>query len=439
MAARVVGWREKDAFVAGLDWKNLVNSKGRGAEIRGYAAEVEATKVLVVGNATSAMVGLYTAMEDEMVASEDGPVAANFSTKYSLAGIFAGLVGDSNSVLAYTLPDGVFAAVIVVQGGMPVVDQIKSVEEAREAATRYVSGNESGFSCHLWTNDLNGFPSGQLIEDQALWAAASKAAALVNKPANVAALISLLVGIAVLAGGGYAYQQYSAKKKREELLAAAAAADPTPKYQEALALEINRMGWTGDQVLEALKLVGQQPTSVAGWNLKSVVCTAVSSGCVSTWARKWGTTDVLVDQRRLAGEEMAGDSTQDVVTLTFKLPLTLGGLGSTDKVPARVEWLRQTTPLFQLWSNAGMSIDVRMDSLKKWPEVPGVDLAGVDDSVAIRSMDAEFKGSLPMVSGILSSAPSNFIWKEITVTPDISQSDLATVLSLNVKGGVYVR
>jgi hypothetical protein len=436
MASRILDVQGRDVIVSGLQWSPLVEKK-RTKEILAHATSADAKKVVVWEEGNVAAVGLYAPLEDDdslINAAGDKPLTVRHM--YSAAALFSGMVGASNAVIAFTMPDKVRAAVIVLQAGQPIVDEIPTLERAQELATSYALGSADGAQYHLYTNDLSSFPSGQTFSMDDVWASVGKRNELTGKPVNYAALTLTIVLLCVAFGSLVAYQRHEKKRKLEEAIRRQREMDPRPQYDAALQAQQGKLGWDGESLTLLLNSLDKQPLYAVGWSLKKVTCRADTAVCASVWAREGGTTDRLLEARAAYGEEPLPDSTQSEVHLVFKLDSLMKGVTSTSAMPTLAQWAATATPLMQIWENAGVRMSVSRDLFHLWPSVNGVPESAVPPGEGLRAMATEVQATEELVREVAKSEPSNYYWQEISITPGETAED---PLDLHLKGTIYAR
>ena len=442
MSSKIYAQRGKVAILAGLNWSTLLKTgKGRPAEIRTLAGEAEASKIVVVENTARASVGLYAPAESDIDDVEEGaPKLVKAKILHSLAALFAAKVGGANAVLALSLPiTGSIsqAVVIVVDSGVPLLDQVKSTEEAQSLAMSYAGGG-MGMTYDLFTDDLESFPAGETIDIEELWALCSKTTQLVARPANVMALIVTLIVVISIAGGGYAYFESKKVQERKERARLAALANPTPKYEAALAAQINSFGMNRDVAQAVLVRMKAQPLWVDGWLLSKVDCNLQLANCITTYERAGGTTDKLILARKPYGEEISGESTNNVVKMIFKVEMPASGVPARGMLPTMEESIDGSTPILQVWENASIKAGVGSDGYKIWPIVPGIDVNSVQKDVVVKSRPMSVKTTPGLISEVVATAPSNFWWSGISFDVKVSGKAVDS-LTAELKGFSYVR
>lgn len=445
MTARYIVQRDRSALVSGLQWVQLIKDGRRlKEEIRAAANNAEATKLLVVERNSLRSAGLFVPpdadLQPEAVlpAGREAAKPIKASKLYSLAAAFARFAGDGNAVLAYSIGDGGRTALIVVESGIPTLDDIKSAEEARNVAANYATGS-AGFHYAFYSNDVLGFNGSELIEDSTLWEHADRSTLLQSKPINVGALVLGAVLLIAGIGGVAGYKQYADERARQERARAMAAADPLPKYEAALATELGALGLAPGELERILDMVGTYPTRVAGWRLEGVECFAQSAQCVSSWIRDGGTTSALLEARAPHGDEITADSTMNVVRLARKSAATLGGVNSREELRSQSEDELASTSQVQRWINAGLEYKAANEGkYTTWPQVPGIEMSRIPADAAVRVLPVELTVAMPLVPDLVKHTPPSIWWSDFRVWVDSSAGDSVAVKVL-LKGKSYVR
>lgn len=453
MSTQFISQQGKTALVAGLKWETLLaaapeegGKAKRGAakaidkQVRERAAEADASKIVVATSSARTAVGLYSEPDMDLEGdSDDGVKKVKPKVLHSMAAAFASKVGDTNAVMAYGLPGSSNYVIVVIEAGVPTIDEVKDSENSVSYVMQLVSGS-TGFTYLLYTNDFDTFASGEQITEEDLWSQVSKKTQLRARPMNVAVLLSFTVLLLVVVGGGYGWMKYKEAEVRKERLRQAALADPTPKYREALALQIGRLGMTRDAARKVLRTMQQQPLWADGWLLTKIECKLDGTGsCTSTWARTGGTTDALVAARKPFGEEISPASTNNEVRMTWKCAdLVESGIANRIELPTNADSVVLSTPIFQIWENAGIKAGVGVDGYKVWPSAPGLDTKSVDSAVVIKSRPIEVVTTALLASEVIASAPSDVWWSSISMEVKVA-SRADDSISVNLKGASYVR
>jgi hypothetical protein len=435
MASRIIATRNRDALVCGLQWHPLVERK-RTKEILAYAANNDADKVLVVQKDGIATVGLSSRLDDEDVFAS-GDTTVKPKRLYSAAAVAAFHLGNVNAVIALTMPDNARAVVIVISSGVPALDEIKGIEAAQELVGGYLSGKHDGAQYPLLTNDLGSFPQAESSFDvYAVWESSGKAAEIVNKPVNYAALFATAVILVAAAASVNAWRAHVKKAKLAAAAAAAAAADPLPQYDAMLMSQIGRLGWNAAALVKVLDQVERQPLFVDGWALHSVVCKAESNECVSEWTREAGLSGQLIAARAPFAEKPTADSTKNRLLLSYRPEGAVSGPTSPAELPTIKDWSASSTNLMQLWENAGIQMSVAGGGFTLWPAMPNIANSAIPVGVGVRAVATTFIAPIDVTREAVLTEPSNYYWRELTVS--VGQT-VADPLKLDMKGMIYAR
>lgn len=435
MASRILAGRGRDALVCGLQWHPLVERQ-RTKEILIYAANADADKVLVLEKDGIAAVGLCQPLEDDDVINVNGNDAAKPKRVYSAAAVAASQLGNANAVIALTMPDKARAAVIVINGGVPTVDDIKPIEAAQELVKGYVNGLTDGLQYPLYTNDLGSFGEGQVVDLFEAWEAAGKTAELVGKPVNYVALGIVVVVVVVSVASIFGWRAHVKKVKLAKAAAEAAAADPRPQYEALLESQMSKLGWSGPQVNQILNQLDRQTLYVAGWTLHQVSCTTESDACVSEWTREGGLSEQLIVARAKLGETPLQDSTKSRIFMSFKPAAEPSGVTSLTQIPTIKDWSDSSTNLMQVWENAGIQLAVGAGGFNLWPAMPNIAKDAIPTSVGVRSVGTIFLAPEDVTREAMATEPSNYYWRELVMTVGETVEE---PLKLELKGMIYAR
>lgn len=432
MTTKIVSQNARSALVAGLSWHPLVSeSKKRAQEIRTILADSDVTKIAMSTTGDAASLGLFL-LDEDTTYIEGQPKPGKL---FSLALAFAAYVSEAhaNAVLAYQLPGSPYSVIVLVEGGKPVLDDIKLTDDIQNLVSKYANGS-AGLVYEPFTNDLGSYPNGEVVTEETLWKFADKNTLLINKPVNVKALLILLVVVAIAVGGGFGYQSYAKAEKRKAMMREAALNDPVAKYEEELVSRIGALGMTKATVQSVITALGSQPVQDAGWKLKSISCTAAVSQCTSLWARNGGTTQGLVASRSAKGEELSPESSIDESRFTFKMPMPVVGVATKGELPEVAASERVARPIYQVLANARVNVNVQAQGYKTWPPADGV-----PPGITVKSMGIEIKSSTPLATQAILALPGNFWWSDIQFEVTDAPKDASNYITLTVKGNSYVR
>lgn len=431
--AQIILREGKIGIVSGLSWGALT-SENRDAAIRERARELDAKKAVVLsqGNRYSAGLGLLDEEEGKSIPR----------TLHSLAAMACGYVWSivddpqgANVVMVLKVDsEGADAsperfAIVVIDAGLPVLDDVRMVEQAQAVAAGFLSG-ERGFSNYrLLTNDLESFPAGDLVEFSALLDFQGKATQLTAPPVDrKKAVISVAVA-AMLIGSAFWYKgMYEPQKRKAEAIRAAQAADPLPPYQSDLASQIGRMGVDRVAMSRLLDRLDSYPLWVDGWILDSIICDAGS--CMSTWNRAGGKLDAL--QAALTGHEVLPGGF-DRVVMRFAANMPMVGLASRADAQQKAAAIGQSTNVYQDWANAGVVVRLSSGSYQVWPPGP----AELPDSETLKIQPVEVLVPYPLAREVIEQAPADVWWSSFSL--QVKAGEAAGALMMMLKGNSYVR
>lgn len=441
MTARVIKRFGNLSLVAGLNWTPMLQSTARGlsAEVRRVANEGDARKILLFKRNSLTSLGLYVA-DDSGVADElddqGGKGLFSRSREHSLAAVVANLAGDGNAILAYRVGNGEMAVVVVVESGIPTIDEIKPIEEAQAITLRYASGG-TGFVYAVFTNDMGTFGGADhtnLIADEALFALADKTTLLVGKPINVVAVaLGLLVLVAAVAGY-FAYADYASKRARLEAVKRAAAADPAPRYEAALVAGLANMGPTRQSLQNLLQMMQQYPVSQGGWLLTGITCASATAQCASSWLRESGTTQDLASARKEFGEQLEIEDSLLRVRLIRQVRLDNAGMPA-GAITGGAEAAIALDSLLQRWSNAGLEVSYSRAAAQPWPAAPGVELSALRPGLLVSRSPVSVIAPLHLAQEVLSQTPERLWWSDLSTSVDLAKGEVLVTF----KGFVYGR
>lgn len=198
-----------------------------GAYATAHGADRIIVHVANVDGVVHATVGTTSMGElDESVGSEQHALGALFARSHA---------ENANMVLAWCFEK--IATLVVVQNGLPVVDQVLPIENVGDYLEKVVDGLFGARGHAIYSNDTSVHPFAEMISEGDLWAAATKSTRLGKIPFKKLAIAGMLVAFAVVFGGFHHYQQLQADAKLATRCILAAE-DPLPSYQAALAASI---------------------------------------------------------------------------------------------------------------------------------------------------------------------------------------------------------
>jgi hypothetical protein len=446
MATKIVSQSGKQGLVAGLTWVPLVSGqKNQAGEVRRILKESEATKIAIVSGKADhdqadpkkskdvlvgATIGLFVPEDDDA-----DPTVKSASKLHSLALAFANFVGRNNAIIGYQIKDSPFCAIIVIEDGVPILDDVRMSESAQELASQYSSG-AVGLVYHLYTNNLGVFPNGDAVNDETLWGKVSKETLIISKPLDMRALFGGLMALIILGGSFYAYTHYEKEAARKKMIAEAKANNPVAKYEAELIPKLGSLGLNATSILSVLTALEGHVVRDSGWMLKSINCTTQSRQCTSYWQRDGGVSDELVASRSAQGDELFGEIAQN--TASFKLPIKFeaSGINTKEELPLAQADIKYSIPIYQVMANAGLDIKVGSEGYKTWPVVQGL---VVPEAAAVKARPTEFSTSMPLMFQALKGLPPNFWWTDLQIFVSENGKNALDSMSISVKGKSYVR
>jgi hypothetical protein len=445
VSARVVVEEGGISLVAGLNWAPLVQLSGRklASEIRKAAREVDASRILLFKCNELRSLGLYAqdlGTSDDDLDQEQGRGLFSRSTLHSFAATFAAFVGAANALLAYTLgKTGTHAVLVIIEGGVPVIDEIKDIEAVQAIANAYASGQQ-GFNYALHTNDPGTFggvalPDGHPILTEAdLLGHVGRHTRLVGKPINLLAVAGLFLVLGLAVAAYFAWTDYQAQQSRLKALRQASEADPVPKYEAALIAAAANLGPPKAEIARLLDIIGQYPVSEAGWILSGVSCSGSAGSCVSSWVRESGTTQDLTAARTQLQERLEVEEALSRVRLTRALDIKAAGLAPA-AIPGGAEQAVTMDSLLQRWNNAGLEITYSKSNAMPWPAVSGLDLKGLRPGTVVQRTPLQVIAPLYLAEELASQTPANVWWTDLEASVDMSKGDVL----VKFRGHVYAR
>jgi hypothetical protein len=428
--AAVILTDKKRGIVAGLEWRALSGystKKPVSNQVRELARTYEASLILIhaveTRHGVDASLGMFEIVDPEEKMPRD---------LYSLAALAVHAFSDQiNAVLAWRLEQK--TAVVVIQGGIPVVDVVKDHAEAAALVHQALKGG-FGFSDHrLFTNDLQAFSAGELIGADRIWRPCSKATRLTKVPVKASSVAGAMVVGLCLAVGSIGIYQWNAERDKAALRAQLAATDPVPGYLASLGEKINAMGFDRKALIGAIEELGKYPVWEAGWMLTQIDCAA--GQCTSIWQRKGGTTPDLLAARK--GEEMLAESTDDKVLLRWSSGLKLTGIRDQSKAIRKATAKLQNATAFQIWRNANISVSQSTEDFKIWPLPTTGDPSRLPEDIVLRIRAVEVPVPYPLVRELIEETPPSIWWSGFSVV--FSPGEAAQLLKVTLKGNVYVK
>jgi len=428
---------DKAALVVGLKWKPLHNYRA-GAKITKVAREeakiVQAEKIIihsvVADSQVLGAIGLY---------GGNDAVPTQQKRLYSLAVAFVHAFPESlNQILAWRLGEEDRVAVIIVQNGLPIADEVKTQSEAVKLMKDALGGKMGATGHKIYTNDpasfYNGQFNGQHVEEQTFVACMSKSSRLGSVPVNPVHFlltVGVIAGITVSAAVSYDHHR---RAEKAAMQAQIEAADPLPPYEDLLATNIGRMGLERKSLANVLSTFGSFEVMKKGWLLDQVECT--HGQCIYTWDRKGGTTADLL--AALPGAELMPESGLNKAKVLVKAPLQQAGISSLAAAVPMKRVALDYVNTYQLWTNAGLQIQQQDDvkEFKTWPTPIEGDISQLPATSTLKARAISVTAPFALVQEVISSTPSAVWWSSFVVkyTPSETEKNL----SVTLKGNTYV-
>lgn len=426
---------EGQPFVAGLRWELMTGGKMPSKKVLlRLAAEQSAKKLVVVSCGSASTVGLFSPLDADFASSEDAKVSS-LKRAHSLAAAFSQMVGDRDAVLLYVLPGGQKTSVVVLEAGLPVLDEVRSLAEANKIVGRYMP--EDGGGRHVvYAN--TGHDGAQFVTTEDLARHLGDPTLLLNAPVNVRARVGVVVAVFAACAAFYLYQSHADQVARRTLAEQRKKADPLPKYRSAVQGAIGTVGVGREDLLKAMNAVQAYPLRVAGWSLASVECHAQSEegACISTWKRDGGTASALETAMKPHGLSISAIESVDEVKMLQKVGLLLNaGPREFAEMVSLAQAGNGRLVTQQIWANAGITLDHKGE-YRPWPEVD-VDLSKlpIDAMAMVRPVEVDVPPG--MAGEVVRSAPPDVWWNGFVYSVDPSKED--SMLKVFVKGASYVR
>ena len=445
MATIVLTW-DPDAkirFAAGLDW-NLLPARakraGISAEVRLKARAITARQYVTVTASRSE----HTKDGDkELTVSRTaaGFVMLSDGSKlkaghHSLAAAFAGWAHQHPEAVLCVRAGEKQWAVVVVAGGLPVVDKVvKSVEEAFALVSPYTEAE----STSVFSDDARTFPRTQqesnLLRDISTWA--NKSTAIRTVPVDLALMAGLAAALVVGVGGFQYWQQWKAEKEREELLARQRAEDPVPKYLSALAAARQSVGLRRESVASGLEFARQIPLTPEGWEALRVGCT-FEGGCEVVYRRTTGTYAGLVKAVSQLQLKPSEGVDLNEARMGWTQAREIASLDPAVALPPMTSFIQgPEASKLQDWLVAGLTLQLAPQQL--WPRADGVpDGFRHPEALGIGRFDVDGI-ALPQVAETIKNAPSNVVWVAWSVELGDAKQEPLSRAKARLYGNYYVK
>lgn len=418
--------------MAGLKWAPLADHARRNRITKEMRSKIElqgATKIVIHSASTEAGIhsalGMYAPNELEQQIGK---------RLYSLAVAFVHARPDHpQSILAWRLNEK-RAAVVIIQNGVPVADEVLDEKDAIQLMKRALSGRMGQSNHVLYTNDPQVFLNGAQITEGDFAQLANKATKLTSVPIRPSVVIGTATLVAIAAVGSLlAYQAHEAER-RAKLAAQIAAEDPLPPYQAALGVQIGQLGLDRQSLLQTLSEAANHDSWKAGWRLAQIECTA--NQCLYTWDREGGITAALL--AAYPGAELVEDSTSEKAILRLSAKLPLAGLpGLAHAVPLDVA--ATYVNVYQTWRNAGVTVTEIENpaDFKPWPTPTQGQVSALPRDQTLKARKIEVSVPMPLAQELVINTPQAVWWKAVKVV--ITPGDAKKVLIVTLTGNTYVR
>lgn len=451
MTSQVFAVRNGQALIVGLNWRLIMGKGGaRKRQTLADVGEMGARRMASVSRGERYAIGGDVEDVDPFdEADGDGgggleaPVG-KIRQRHSLAVAVGRMFPNENVVCALTMRGRTQAVVIVVEAGVPLQDNVRSIEEAQSEASSHAAAH-TGWEYRVVTNDLGTFQFGDLIDEDQFWEQVDSATQIRRVPINAT---GMAVGLAVTLALGAAVvfvQDYRAEQERQARLAAQRAADPLPKYRAALPLALSSLGLNADGMREVLLALGAQPLWQVGWRLEQVSCLAQEAlACRTKWVRDGGTTDRLQAARAAAGEEIESDGAASLAFLRLPINVALSGIPDSDlqQLPDAATTRVASTPIFQTWDTKVGTSGVMLQlepAESRWPEVSGVNLNSLPAGEVVLVRKLAVAGPLPSMLDVLATAPKNIWWRALNIKLVAGGSEANAVMTVSIEGAQYAK
>lgn len=423
---------EKVGFVAGLKWVPLADYSGNKvtSDVRSKAGLAMAERIILhsanTGNAIQTALGMYAPNEFEKT-------SATVLHSLGAACVYA-YPEHLHLILAWRL-DEKKVAVIVVQNGLPIADEIKTELEAVQLMKSALSGKMGQTGHVIYTNDPKAFLGGTLATTEGFFKVASKSTKLTSIPVRKAYIVGALSALALIAAGSaFAYQNHI-KNERAKLAAQIAAEDPLPAYQALLAINIGRLGFDRAALLNVIAGFNDVKVWEGGWLLSQIECSV--DQCVYTWQRDGGTTANL--RAANPGAEVMAGSKSETVMLRRAVKLPLSGLRGLQDAVSQTAVTNDYVNTYQLWRNAKLGVEETEDlnDFKTWPTPVGGAADRLPKALTLKARKIAVTVPLPLAQEVVMSTPAAVWWSSLVLK--YSPTEAQKLLTVTFTGNTYVQ
>ncbi len=430
---RIVAQSSAGPLLGGLDWRPPSNGRHSTRALHEAKSHTDSTHYALLEANGLTRYGLFKPRpSEELLKLPKGALSA--------AACFALLVGEQAPDAALVLPvestderEEQKYLVVVLDDGVPHIDAVVTEVSARDTI-----GSEER---PMWAFSNVKYPNCEVVDHEWLASAGSRGTKVQAIPINPWPAVVLLGLVVIAAGSWWGYQKAQKAEEAIRSAHAAAAADPVPKYLAALAMQSAQRATERADLVTGLQQVFRLDVVIPGWKLAAVDCSATQQRCALTWTRLGGTYDdirkALPDHTLVpvAGAAGAGTPLLDTAATYVKWPVQREALSkAVPKLPQFDDAMQSAVPLLQVWSTAGLTVDVKPALL--WPVVPSVP-ATFRHPAAVRSGQLLVSGVPgPFVQEVIESAPPWVQWEGIGA--ELGDSSDARRLNFKVTGNYYV-
>lgn len=430
---RIVAQSSAGPLLGGLDWRPPSNGKHSTRALHEAKSHTDSTHFALLEANGLTRYGLYKPRpSEELLKLPKGALSA--------AACFAHLVGAQAPNAALVLPvestderEEQKYLVVVLDEGVPHIDAVVTEVSARDTI-----GSEER---PMWAFSNVKYPNCEVVDHEWLASAGSRGTKIQTIPINPWPAVVLLGLVVISVGSWWGYQKAQKAEEALRLAREAAAADPVPKYLAALAMQSAQSATQRADLISGLQQVFRLDVRIPGWKLSAVECSATQQHCLLTWGRLGGTFDdirkALPDHTLVPVNGAAGAALPllDTAATMVKWPVQREALATAvPTLPRFDDAMQSAVPLLQVWTTAGLKVDVRPALL--WPAVPSVPPA-FRHPAAVRSGQFLVSGVPgPFVQEVIETAPPWVQWESLGA--ELGDGSDARRLNFKVTGNYYV-
>ncbi|MDL5034355.1 type 4b pilus protein PilO2 [Pelomonas sp. APW6] len=433
---RIIAQSGTGTLVAGLTWRPVTGGKHSRKRLDEARAQLDATHYVVQSGAHAAAYGFFVPRP-----SEEGQRLPKGAA--SAAAVFASIVGTDhpNAALLLRLGDADRFYLVTLDDGMPTLDMVNDLHSVLEAL-----GEEKR---PIWSDqeELDGHALQEAVDLHWLTGhPPGKSARLLAAPVNILPALVITAVVVLAVGGWQAWSQHKKAQERKRAEQEAREADPLPKYLAALVASRSRMySDRGDlqrlvgQLLAMPAKVVRKGSGSPAWQLMMVQCYAAERYCKATWQRQGGSFEELkaaLPNMSLVLETKNGSAPSlDIAEMRFT-PTWSRNLTSTPQLPQFDQAFVSGGSLFQLWKNAGMSVDVKGPDL--WPKAAGVPSSFNTPHGVWRGEVTVSSVPGPFLAEVIKAAPAWMSWEYLKVELPSNSLAPASLVKFTMTANYYV-